>query len=405
MERLEAGDAGGVIVFDLARFSRRPIEGERLIAVAERGLIVLDSESAYDLTTASGKKAFRDQMSAGAYESDRLSTRSRRGKRLKAMKGEPNTSRRPFGYRADRVIPDTAEAAIVREMAKRILDGEPMAGVAADLNARGIRGVRGALWDSAAVHTVLTHHQLAGIIAYKGEPVGRMQGEPILDMQTWERLQALFASRRQGRPPWDDYVASGIVRCGTCSGGVTGKTWLSCPKPDGGYKRVYTCKRCVGVNVDQIEMDNVLRELVVETLADPRHAAAVEAAAAERASRAEKLDAAIAEADATARALADRLGRGEITLDRYDAATGPLDRRLAEMRAQRAVLDVEVAAEPDPALATAAREQWQARWAEGTTTQRRSLLRQALRGRTLSILPVPRGPARSTPVVDRIEIN
>src|SRR4051794_34484174 len=50
MDRLESGDTGGVIVFDLARFSRKPIDGERLITAAENGLIVLDSEGEYDLT-------------------------------------------------------------------------------------------------------------------------------------------------------------------------------------------------------------------------------------------------------------------------------------------------------------------------------------------------------------------
>lgn len=38
MCRLEAGATGGVVVFDMARFSRRPIEGERLILAAEQGL-------------------------------------------------------------------------------------------------------------------------------------------------------------------------------------------------------------------------------------------------------------------------------------------------------------------------------------------------------------------------------
>jgi site-specific DNA recombinase len=79
MSRLEAGATGGVVVFDMARFSRRPIEGERLILAAERGLVVLDSEGEYDLTTANGRKAFRDQLNAAAYESDRLSTRVKRG--------------------------------------------------------------------------------------------------------------------------------------------------------------------------------------------------------------------------------------------------------------------------------------------------------------------------------------
>src|SRR6266496_2818047 len=45
MARLETGAAAGVIVFDLERFSRQPAEGERLIAAAERGLLVLDSRS------------------------------------------------------------------------------------------------------------------------------------------------------------------------------------------------------------------------------------------------------------------------------------------------------------------------------------------------------------------------
>src|SRR4249919_495951 len=45
MERLESGASDGVVVFDLARFSRRPSEGERLIEAAERGLIVADSEA------------------------------------------------------------------------------------------------------------------------------------------------------------------------------------------------------------------------------------------------------------------------------------------------------------------------------------------------------------------------
>jgi site-specific DNA recombinase len=64
MARLESGEAGGVVVFDMERFSRRPIEGERLIAAAERGMVVLDSDGEFDLTTASGQKNFRDAMNA-----------------------------------------------------------------------------------------------------------------------------------------------------------------------------------------------------------------------------------------------------------------------------------------------------------------------------------------------------
>ena len=66
MDRLERDVSGGVIVFDLERFSRQPKDGERLIELAANGLVVLDSESEYDLRTANGKKAFRDAMNAAA---------------------------------------------------------------------------------------------------------------------------------------------------------------------------------------------------------------------------------------------------------------------------------------------------------------------------------------------------
>jgi hypothetical protein len=67
MGRLESGISGGVIVFDLERFSRQPKDAERMIELAARGLLVLDSESEYDLTTPNGKKAFRDAINAAAY--------------------------------------------------------------------------------------------------------------------------------------------------------------------------------------------------------------------------------------------------------------------------------------------------------------------------------------------------
>ena len=41
-----------------------------------------------------------------------------------------------------------------------------------------------------------------------------------------------------------------------------------------------------------------------------------------------------------AEALSDRLGRGDITLSRYDIAVRPLDERIAKLKAERAALGV-----------------------------------------------------------------
>src|SRR5712691_4614062 len=42
MDRLERGVSGGMIVFDLERFTRQPKDGERMIELAATGLLVLD---------------------------------------------------------------------------------------------------------------------------------------------------------------------------------------------------------------------------------------------------------------------------------------------------------------------------------------------------------------------------
>jgi DNA invertase Pin-like site-specific DNA recombinase len=87
MERLETDASDGVWVLDATRFSRKPIEGERLIEVAANGAKVWSYSSEYDLTTADGRAAFRAAMTRAAEESDRNSERIRRGKLRRACDG------------------------------------------------------------------------------------------------------------------------------------------------------------------------------------------------------------------------------------------------------------------------------------------------------------------------------
>jgi site-specific DNA recombinase len=166
MDRLERGVSGGFIVFDLERFTRQPKDGERMIELAVRGLGVLDSESEYDLTTPNGKKAFRDAINAAAYYSDRLSTRARRGKRLKALSGEPNTTTRPFGFEDDFVTVREAEAEIIRELTRRTLAGEPQNALVRDLNTRGILTSHGNRWDATSLQRLLVRERNCGRILY-----------------------------------------------------------------------------------------------------------------------------------------------------------------------------------------------------------------------------------------------
>ena len=59
MARLESGAADGVIFYDVTRFSRKVLEGERLVEAAERGIRVWSLTGEYNLATADGRRHFR----------------------------------------------------------------------------------------------------------------------------------------------------------------------------------------------------------------------------------------------------------------------------------------------------------------------------------------------------------
>jgi site-specific DNA recombinase len=398
MGRLETGLTGGVIIWDLARFSRRPIEGERLISAAESGLLVLDSEGEYDLTTPSGKKAFRDQLSGAAYESDRLSTRVKRGKRVKAMRGEPLVTRPSFGFEFGGVTINETEAAVIRELAGRLLAGAAVNELARDLDRRGIRTSYGKPFNDTAVRRLLLRESNAGLVIHNGAIVSRMPGEPILDEATYGQICAIFAARRRGRPISDTYLCSGIAVCALCLKPLYGRPVANMtPYPDGEIRRQYRCMRravnsgCGQVLIDQRGLDEHAAALAIAILSDPRHADAIEAAAQVVVDRRREIEKAIGEADELAGALADRLGRGELSLERYDRAITPLDKRLATLRADLAAVGAEPAQAHRKANAVASRATWRRRWNAATPAERRALLKLAL-----GSVPLLVGPADPT---------
>ncbi len=65
MGRLESGASDGVIVYDLTRFSRKIREGERLVELAAKGIRVWSLSGEYDLTTADGRRHFREANGFG----------------------------------------------------------------------------------------------------------------------------------------------------------------------------------------------------------------------------------------------------------------------------------------------------------------------------------------------------
>lgn len=386
MARLESGQADGVVVYNLARFARRPADGERLITAAERGLAVLDSGSEYDLTSASGKHNFRENLNAAALYSDEVSEGARRGKLIKAMNGKVD-HRRSFGFEPDGVTVRQREAEIIRDHARRLLAGETQEVLIAELNEHKVPSVRGAKWSYTTYRQIMTRPRNAGLIAHNGRIMEgvRLPGPQILDDDTYHRIVGLYAARRPGRQPSGRYTLTGLAICGLCDHPLAGRPVT------GTNRRHYWCKHCRKISIDVRRLDDWAGTFAIRTLADPRHADAVARAERELETARAKLVAEIEAIEADALAIADRFGRGEMTLARYDAITGPLDKRVAKLRHELDGLVIEEPEIPAGLRRPPARTQrWLgllADWDDGSPAERRAMVLRALRGKRLVVGP------------------
>ena len=90
--------------------------------------------------------------------SDDTSRRLRAALADRARDGVPNSGPRLFGYTADRMHIVEDEAEIVRELFRRVVQGDSVTGLARELNQRGIRTTMGNTWAVARVRELLRRY-------------------------------------------------------------------------------------------------------------------------------------------------------------------------------------------------------------------------------------------------------
>lgn len=157
-----------------------------------------------------------------ASESDNTSERVRDALAEIMRDGKPMGGGRCFGFEAGGEDQRPTEVAVVREMATRMLAGESVQTLAAELNGRGLRTVRDGEWTGANLGRLLGAHRYGGLVEHHGQIVGTMRGEPVLDRDTYDDVQSLLASRRRGRRPTGLFFLTGLLTCSTCQRTMNG---------------------------------------------------------------------------------------------------------------------------------------------------------------------------------------
>ena len=235
--------------------------------------------------TAAGRFALRTMMNVNQFYSENMSEDIKRGLMDNALQCKVNCFL-PLGYvrgSDDKYVIDEAEADIVREIFHKALADVPLADIASDLNGRGIRTKRGALWNKGSFHRMLTNDVYIGVYRYSGVVV---EGgvPPIIEREVFEAMQRKLVNKKNPRGRHrenGDYLLTGKLHCGECGAFMVG---MSGTGKGGDLHYYYVCQakrsaagKCKKTNVrrDWIERrvaeltkDAILHDDVIEWIAD-----------------------------------------------------------------------------------------------------------------------------------------
>jgi site-specific DNA recombinase len=249
-----------VLVYDLDRLTRRPIEIEDFITLADEYQLSLGSVGGdVDLSTDNGRMFARIKGAVARAEVERKSARQKAANKQAREAGHPPT-RRAFGYPGvdqrpgmkGRGIPVpvewvAAEAQAVRDLYAGALAGDTLITLAKKLGQAGHTTTRGGRFDRNTVRSLLLNPRYAGLRAFEGTVEREGNWEPIVERETWEAVRAgLLADERRTNHRLSTarlHLLAGLALCGTCADGTTMKTGFGGSHAGRTAYRVYTCRQ------------------------------------------------------------------------------------------------------------------------------------------------------------------
>lgn len=226
VDTVAAGELDAIVVWKWSRFARSRVDwAVHVDRVESAGGQLASATEDVDTSTSAGRFARGMLAELAAFESERIGEGWRDVHRARFEQGLPPAGY-PFGWRrADRGIeahPD--EAPIVAELYRRYLAGEPLRGLARDLNMRGITTHRGGQWTSTALRGLLDSPVHAGLVTLNGA-VRPGQHAGVIDEQT---RAAYLAARRRGRAAprrvGSAFLLSGLIICSVCDHAMAGNS-------------------------------------------------------------------------------------------------------------------------------------------------------------------------------------
>lgn len=277
------GRLGAVVVWDLDRLHRRPIELEAFMALADDKHLALATVSGdVDLSKPQGRLVARLKGSVAAHEGEHRRARQLRATRQLAERGVPNWSK-AFGYTAkhqpdcerdcnSRHHCDPVTAPLVQKAYAAVLAGASLGDVCRLFNDAGELTINGKPWTATTVSKFLRKPRNAGLRTYgvrygavtRSDVVGKGNWPALVDENTFWAAQAVLDApgRAPGRKSVRKHLLTGVLGCGKCGGYLSG-AYLG----KGSKALTYICKGCHGINVRAEYVEPLLLDIVGGRLA------------------------------------------------------------------------------------------------------------------------------------------
>lgn len=281
---LQPGDV--LVCWEASRATRRMGEYTELRDLcADRGVLWCFSGTLQDPRKAGDRLSSGVQAVVSEHEADQIRERALRAQRANAVGGVAH-GKVPYGYKAlrnpdtgkiEKRVPHETQAPIVREIARRVLTGEPIYAIAADLNKRKVPTARPSKgWTASSMSALIKRPTYAGYRTHKGQVTSEGDWEPLISTEDHERIVALMSDpvrlKHHGVEPV--HLLSGIATCGVCGGRIR-QTAGRYPK----YACVNFCITRRQCHVDELVTELVLKRIEeaqgVEEFADPAQADAL----------------------------------------------------------------------------------------------------------------------------------
>lgn len=330
---VRAGLFDAVVVIELERLSRgnQADQAEILDVFKRTGTKIHTLTKIYDL--ASDNEIDEEFFEFGLFMSRReykvICRRLLRGRMSALLEGYYTGSVLPFGFNKERrekgfvLVPNEAEAEIVRVIFTKYLSGEGLTAIAHQLNACGLMQRNGKEWQPQRIREILKNQTYVGMLHVKNAKIDeewtKGKHEPLIEPELFEMAQRKLSSAVPKAKRSLNIVnpLAGLMKCSECGSAVVMK------KNVAGVK--YLACNTLNCPTRSSKFDDVESQLLLELSEALRgfqkyiddNSSRIELKASERANLAVRIDAEIKKKDAMLERCCELLEEGIYTKEKY----------------------------------------------------------------------------------------